>query len=170
LIIFAKVNKLELLEKLFGSIYITKEIYRETVDEGRDVNAPDAQIIKNFIDDEKINILSLNEEYEAFSKKLLKIYPQLDMGESEAISLCLQEKKNILVMDEHEGRKVAKFYGIRPIGSLRVLLQANNKNYINENELRKIIEEMIKHKFRLGGEIINEFWNIFEKIKKGKKG
>ena len=97
------------------------------------------------------------------------LYPQLDMGECEVISLCLQEKNKTLVMDEHEGRIVSKLYKIRPIGSLRILLELYKKNIINEEELNNILDEMLKNKFRLGGEVINEFWNIFEKIKRGKK-
>ena len=50
LIIFAKINKLELLEKLYGKLEITKEIYKETVDDGILINASDAKIIKDFFE------------------------------------------------------------------------------------------------------------------------
>ena len=123
LIIFAKMNRLDLLIKLFGKIQITKKIYNETVEKGIEIDVHDAKIIKDFVENEKINIILLNERYEKFSNELMILYPQLDMGECEAISLCLQEKNKILVMDEHEGRIVTKLYKIRPIGSLRILLE-----------------------------------------------
>ena len=169
LIIFAKVNRLELLEELFGKIQITKKIYNEAVEKGIEIDAYDAKIIKDFFENKKINIILLNEKYGKFSNELMRLYPQLDIGECEAISLCLQEKNKTLVMDEHEGRTVAKMYKIRPIGSLKILLELYKKNILIEQELNNILDEMLRNKFRLSGEVINEFWNIFEKIKGRKK-
>ena len=46
--------------------------------------------------------------------------------------------------------------------------EAYKKKIINEKELRSSLDEMIKNKFRIGAEIINEFWKVFEKLKKEK--
>lgn len=166
LIIFAKINKLNVLERLYKSLEITKEVYKETVEEGLVVGASDAEIIKKYVESGKIKIIPLNEKYEKISEELIKIYPQIDIGESSIISLCLQESKRGVIIDEATARKVAKLYGVRAVGSLRILLESYKKDIINENEIREIVSEIIKNKFRLGGEVINEFWNIFEKIKK----
>lgn len=166
LIIFAKINKLNVLERLYKSLGITKEVYKETVEEGLVVGASDAEIIKKYVESGKIKIIPLNEKYEKISEELIKIYPQIDIGESSIISLCLQESKRGVIIDEATARKIAKLYGVRAVGSLRILLESYKKDIINENEIREIVSEIIKNKFRLGGEVINEFWNIFEKIKK----
>ena len=166
LIIFAKINKLNVLERLYKSLGITKEVYKETVEEGLVVGASDAEIIKKYVESGKIKIIPLNEKYEKISEELIKIYPQIDIGESSIISLCFQESKRGIIIDEATARKVAKLYGVRAVGSLRILLESYKKDIINENEIREIVSEIIKNKFRLGGEVINEFWNIFEKIKK----
>jgi len=166
LIIFAKINKLNVLEMLYKSLEITKEVYKETVEEGLVVGASDAEIIKKYVESGKIKIIPLNEKYEKISEELIKIYPQIDIGESSIISLCLQESKRGVIIDEATARKIAKLYGVRAVGSLRILLESYKKDIINENEIREIVSEIIKNKFRLGGEVINEFWNIFEKIKK----
>ena len=168
LIIFAKINKLELLSRLYEKIYITNEIYRETVEQGLAINSSDAKIIKSFIDNKEIGVLKLNHPYENFSINLRSIYSQLGIGESDAIALSLQKENKALIIDESLGRQVAKLYNIKPIGSLRILLEAYKKEFIDEIELKGIIKDMIRNKFRIGAEVIEEFWNYFEKIKSGK--
>ena len=70
LIIFIKINKLNLLTKLYDKIQITNGIYKEIVEQGLFINAPDAKLIKKYIDDKKIEILELNKKYGEFSKEL----------------------------------------------------------------------------------------------------
>ena len=169
IIIFAKINKLNLLIKLYDKIQITNGIYKEIVEQGLLINASDAKIIKKYIDDKKIEILELNKEYEEFSKELKEIYPQLGIGESDAISLALQKENKTIIIDEHLGRTIAKLYNLKSRGSLRVLIESYKKNNISETELRDTIDEMIKNKFRIGADVITEFWKIFEKLKNERK-
>ncbi len=166
LIIFAKINELDLLIDMYKEIYITEGIYKEVVEQGSTINAPDANILKNFIDNKKIKILKLNSNCDSLSKKLKEIYPSLGVGESEAISLSLQEKNEIILIDETFGRKIAKLYNLKPIGSLRVLIEAYRKKVLDENNVEVIINKMLMNNFYLSVEVLNEFWDIFEKIKK----
>lgn len=46
-----------------------------------------------------------------------------------------------------------------------MLLEAYKNKLLNETEIDKVIEQMIKKDFRISAEVLNEFWNIFEKIK-----
>lgn len=55
---------------------------------------------------------------------VLALKRELDNGEAEAIALALQLKADLLLMDERDGRSVAKSMGINPIGILGVLIQA----------------------------------------------
>jgi len=168
LIIFAKIKKLDILLKLYKPLSITKETYKETVEQGIIINAPDAKIINEFVESKKIKIKDLDKTYAKLSKELRNIYSQLGFGESEAIALTLQEGDNMLIMDEELGRDVAKLYNLKPVGSLRILLEAYKENILDEQKLRETVREMIKNKFRLGAEVIDEFWVVFDKIKKGR--
>lgn len=165
LIIFAKINKLDILIALLKEIFITKKIYTEIVEDGLLHNASDAKILKHYVDSGKVKIKSLNVKYEEFSANLMEIYSFLGTGESDAISLAIQEKDKTLVMDESLGRNVAKLYNLKSLGSLRILLEAFQKNIINETEIKKIVDLMIKNKFRLGAEVLSEFWDAFSKLK-----
>ncbi len=166
LIILAKLNRLDLLSKLYKDIQITKGIYEETVEEGIKINAPDAKLIEKAVETKKIRIIELNLKYFKFSEELRNTFSQLGKGEADAISLALQQSQEKIIMDEKFGRQVCKLYKIKPMGTLRVILGAYEKNLIRRNELNEIIKEMIESKFRIGADVITEFWDIFEKLKR----
>ncbi len=167
LIIFAKINKLDLLNELYGTVHITGGIFDEIVTKGLLIDAPDSKILKEFVENKKIIVLKLHERHIALAKHLRKVY-QLGIGESESLSLSLQKGEKTVLLDELKARKIFRLYGLKAIGSLRVLVEAYNKNLVKDNELRSIVDQMVKHGFRIGSDVLSEFWNIFEKIKKKK--
>jgi len=168
LINFARINKLDFLINLYKKIYITEGVYNEVVKGGENVNAPDSKIIKSFIDSKKILIYNLDEKYEDFARRLRDYYYNLGLGECDSIALALQLKNKELLIDEKIGRKVARLHNLKPVGSLRVLIDTYHKNIINESELRDLIDKMIKDGFRIGSDVLSEFWKIFGKIKENK--
>ena len=59
------------------------------------------------------------------------IQAQLDMGESAAIALCLEQKADALLVDELLGREVAARLRVRTIGILGILIDAKNQKLIS---------------------------------------
>lgn len=59
------------------------------------------------------------------------IQAQLDIGESAAIALCLEQKADALLVDELFGREVASRLRIRTIGVLGILVDARNQRLIS---------------------------------------
>ena len=60
------------------------------------------------------------------------IRAQLDIGESAAITLCLNQKADLLLIDEAAGREVATRLGVRTVGILGVLVDARNQKLISD--------------------------------------
>lgn len=168
LIIFGKINKLDLLKKVTKKLVISNEVYEEVVTRGIKINSSDALLIKAYIEKGEIEIKMLNSEWKEKAKFFQTIYATLDAGEAETIALALQEKEKVVLIDERTARKTSELLGLKPLGSLWVLIVAFKKNIITENEINQIIGKMISMGFRIGGDIINEFWDIFEKLKKKK--
>lgn len=166
LIIFGKLNKIELLKKVLGNLDISESVYKEVVENGKLKDFPEAFIIEEAIKNEIIAIKKLSETNRNKVISLLNFYKSLDYGEAETIALALQEKQTEVLIDEKIARKVASLYGIRPIGSLRVLLLAFKNNLLNKDEIKQIIIDMTKEKFRLGADVISEFFRILNKIKR----
>lgn len=168
LIIFGKLNKLELLERVLKKLIIAEAVYKEVVENGIKINAPEALLIEDYIEKGKIEIKKLDRRWQKKALFLEKIYTQLDYGEAETIALALQEKEGAVLIDERIARKIAKLQGLESWGSLKILLIAFKKNIITEEEVREIITEMTSTKFRLSAEVVNKFWIFFDKLKKKK--
>ena len=168
LIIFSKVNRLDLLNKIFGNLVIAQAVYEEVVEKGVRISAPDALLVKAYIESGFIKIKKLDVEGQRKAVLLKKVYRQLDLGESETIALALQEKEKNLLIDERIAREIAKIHNLKPYGSLRVLLLAFKDKLITEDEVIYLLQEMTTAKFRLSAEVINQFWMLFNKLKNKK--
>ncbi len=114
LIHLAKIGRLALLRKFFGEILIPEAVYRECVIEGGDIE--DARTIKNA---EWIRVERIADER---LKRSLMI--ELDEGESEAIVLALEKSAELALIDDYDGREVAKALGLRVTGTIGILLKA----------------------------------------------
>ena len=107
LIILAKINKLEILKKIYEGIEIASSVYQEVVVNGLKINSIDANIVKEQIDSRNIEVLDLRPEFAEKAKKIESIYG-IDVGEAETIALALQLNKNEIIIDEIDAREAAK--------------------------------------------------------------
>jgi hypothetical protein len=53
-----------------------------------------------------------------------QLLQSLDLGESEALVLALEVQAAAILVDEKLGRRLASKWGLRPVGTLGVLLEA----------------------------------------------
>ena len=162
---FGKLNKIDLLKKLFGSLEISNEVYHEVVMRGKELNAVDPSIIQEHINNNDIVLFQLNSPYSEKAQKIGEIY-QIDKGEAETIALALQLEKKTIIIDEVDARRAASALGIKPIGCLGVLLSAYQKGFLGKKEVKAIVQDMESSKFRLSTGVLIEFWNLLEKAKK----
>lgn len=164
LIVFGKLNKIGILLKLFKQIEIPEAVYQEAILEGLENKFEDSLILKNYLDNGKIRIIGLESKYSELAEKI-QLLNSLGAGESQAISLAKQLNRKELIVDESLARETAKSLGLRPIGSMGVLILAYKKNLMNEKEVRETINKMIKLKFRISAATLIRFWELFEKVR-----
>jgi hypothetical protein len=55
----------------------------------------------------------------------------LDGGESEAIALALEEKSEIILLDDSDAREKARLYGLKITGAIGILLRAKRDSKID---------------------------------------
>ena len=165
LIIFGKIGKLQLLKDVFTKIIISPEVYKEVVEKGIKINAPDAYLIKEFVDSGEIKVKKLNSKGRKIYDKIKRMYKQLDEGEASTIALVLQESASEVLMDEDIGRKIARLYGIKPRGSLRVLILGYQNGLLNEDQVKDNLKLMMHVNFRVSAEVIARLWELFERVK-----
>lgn len=104
-----KANQLELLQKLYKTVLVPRAVYRELT--GNPAYIAEAEIIK------KVDFLSVAIIENVKSVNILRSVTGLDEGESEALIMYDEQGADLLLMDEHKGRSVAKQLKIRHIGT-----------------------------------------------------
>lgn len=133
-----RIHQLPLLGLLFGRVLIPQQVVDE-LDRGqhvlgawRDAPGADALVVAEPLDG-------------PFLRQLLV---QLDAGEAAAVALSVERGASLLLMDEREGRKVARRHGLRLAGTLGILLEAKQQGHLAA--VKPWIEALDREGFHLG--------------------
>lgn len=143
-----KINRLDLLEKLFEEVLIPEAVYRELTTNALFENEP--KIVKTS------SFLKTSSVQNRKSLQLLQAVSGLDDGESEAIILADELKSDVLIMDEKKGRKVAEKLGIKITGTVGVLLQSYSENMISSDEIKTYLDQLKNSNIRLSESLIQK--------------
>jgi len=147
LISLAKAGKLYLLREIFGKVLIEEEVKRETIDRGKEEGAPDALVIEDAVKEGWIGVEKIEVE---------KRFSGIHKGERNTILLA--EKHQCLVLiDEEDGREVARTIGLKVRGSLYVLKKAVEKGLMCGDDAIRTIDEMVEEGFRISTKIYAKF-------------
>lgn len=149
LIFLAKIEKLGLLDKY--EIIIPKQVYEE-ISKGEEIGKEDAQKIKTLIEKDiiKIEEVEINKEIEK---------QNLGEGEKAAISLAINKKIGIVLLDERKARRIAKFYNLKPKGTIGILTDAYKNSKITKKELMESIKKLIDEGYRINEGLILKILN-----------
>lgn len=132
LISLLKIDRISLLEKLFGQVLIPQAVFDElTADVRFELEAEQIRQ-KQFI---KVKAVRNSE-----SARILKRATGLDQGESEAIILTDEQNADVLLMDEAKGRAVSFQMGFRIMGTIGILMAAYEENELTAIEVRECVE------------------------------
>ena len=105
---------------------------------------------------------SPNFKVEKLEEKLLSF--QLHEGESEAINMAARKKADLILLDDKKARIIAKAMGLNVIGTLGMLLEFLNKKFVNFDEFKKLLDELINANFRIHIDVYNEILKEAENI------
>ena len=130
LILLIKIEKLHILEELYGKVLITPEISDE-------IGEP----LPNWIRVEKARDL----KYQAL------IAATLDIGESSAIALASEYETPLLILDDLKARNLAESLGVPYTGTMGVLLDARKTGIIGS--LGEVIGLIERTDFRISKEL-----------------
>lgn len=145
LIYMAKIGKLNLLKRTFTDVLIPVEVFNEVVVNGKKQQHFDAFLVEEAIEEGWIKVKKIE-----INKILIDF--GIYMGEAEAISLAKSLGLPIL-LDQTHARIAAKALGLKPQGTIFVLLAAFQKKYITSEEYRDALEELVKAGFRMSDEV-----------------
>ncbi len=118
----ASLNRLNLLHDQFSYVSIPQEVLKES-SIGHEY--PEMERIQKAIDSKIIIIKPLTQV--SLKKSFLMT---LDAGEAAAIALAIESRSRRILIDEAEGRSVARAMGLKPTGVLGILLRAKQEGII----------------------------------------
>lgn len=149
LIGLASIGRLDILQELFGEVYILQAVYDETVTHGhtegsakQDVDDADWIHVAQVQDRLAVNIL----------------LDEMDLGEVETIVLAGEMEADWVLMDEKKGRRKLSQLDIPKIGTIGVLLKAKQVGLISN--LKHEIEGLQKIGFSISQMVVDEVLKI----------
>ncbi|HMW95562.1 MAG: DUF3368 domain-containing protein [Chitinophagales bacterium] len=131
LILFNKINELDILRKVYGVLYATPEIAEEFGEE-----LPDWINIKAASD----------KKYQQF------LETQVDKGEASALALATEFEDVLLLLDDLKARKLAIQLNFKITGTLGVIHKA--KQLLIIEEVKPLIEKLLSTDFRIADNIV----------------
>lgn len=137
LILFHKIDELNLLKEVYGKLITTPEIALEF---GFDLPL---WIAVETVSDKK---------YQAF------LETQVDAGEASALTLATEYNDALLLMDDLKARKLAFKLNLKITGTLGVIHKAKQLSIIPH--VKPILDKLLGTNFRVADQIIEEFLKL----------
>lgn len=143
LIFLAKIRQLDLIYALLGRDVrmpqaVRKELFAGTVD------PVERDHLDRFLADCRIEAV----------RRPRRFAGAMSAADNAALTLALRCQADLLLCDERITRSMAEIEGIRPLGTLGILLRAVDKRLMPGDEAKRLIDVLISaHDFRIGVEI-----------------
>jgi predicted nucleic acid-binding protein len=145
----AAVGRLELLRSLYGKVIIPQSVHDEIVIAG--AGQPGATEVEAF---DWIETRQVADRALVDSLRL-----ELDDDEAEAITLAVELKADLILLDERKGRVIAVRLGLRFIGLVGMLAEAKHNGLISA--IRPIMNDLIgKAGFWIGQELYDRILQV----------
>lgn len=120
LINLAGLQKLDLLNALYGQLIVPESVWEEVVTRGHGKLGTSAIQAAEWIEVRSVKNLAL----------VHSLRQDLDAGEAEAIAVAVETEADLLLIDERLGRATAHYFGLRYVGLVGVLIAAKRRGLI----------------------------------------
>lgn len=153
LIGLARIEKLDILRKLWSEIVIPEAVYRETVIRGSGKHGAD--IIEDACR-EWIQVVSVKNRSEVEALQAM-----LDEGEAEVVTLGQEMDADLVLLDNREPRMFARTVNLKVIGTIGIIIMAWQKGLLKEP--LEVINKLKANGFWIADQLLKK---IDEDIKK----
>jgi predicted nucleic acid-binding protein len=134
----AKINRLQLLLDLWGTVQITETVYQEAVVFGQVQGAPDALTIRLFWQQRQLPVIAVPDDALAAYQPAIA----LDPGERATFALALTLKDVLVLVDDEDARTEARRLGLPVRGTLGALVEAHRRALLTLPEVELLINEI----------------------------
>ena len=133
LIALSHVGQLSILKELYGEILIPEAVYRE-------LSVKADSICKRTVD-RSLDWIRVEKIQNQMAKAMYKT--QLHEGEVEVMILSKEIGADVVIIDDANAKKHAKYLGLPVTGTLGVLIKARQEGYVEA--LKPILHQMIEN-------------------------
>jgi predicted nucleic acid-binding protein len=150
LICLSALRQLELLHLLYSEVLVPNAVWQEVTHAPAFATVDVPQTVSQAKTAGWLRVVS------ASNRPLVtQLETTLDAGEAEAIALAVERKPCLLLIDERDGRQIARALGVHLTGVLGILLRAKTSGHIPAIKplLTKLVEH---HNFRLHPELVQK--------------
>ncbi len=134
LVFLTKIKKTHILCKLFSEVLIPAAVWSELMIKQEEVFLPSCA--------KRISV-----------QKAMKL--GLGAGETEAIELARKRKADFILLDDRQARKAAVIFGLKPIGTLGILLKSLEKQLMKYSEFRMSLDALVESNCHMSVELYN---------------
>jgi predicted nucleic acid-binding protein len=127
----ALIDRLNLLRTQFPEIVVPRQVWNELI-EGED----GLEALRKLRADEFLRIVEV-----ARSDLFVEVYHELDLGETAAICYAVEHDADLVLLDERDGRRVARRHDLDVTGVIGILLRGAKSGSVDlESELDALRE------------------------------
>lgn len=162
LICMAKIDRLELLKKLYKRVFVTKSVHNEAVIEGKRLRKPGAAKIEEAVKAGWIKVISLTSR-QLHDIELYRTSSGIGKGEAESIALA-KNRRFPVILDDKNARELADTLGLDFWGTAAVLLEARLVGLLSKKEFMESLREIGKIMW-LSPDVITELIRLSEEVK-----
>ncbi|WP_284010492.1 DUF3368 domain-containing protein [Haloarcula pelagica] len=114
----ALIDRLDLLTSQFSSLTIPTQVWDELTNGDAGLDA-----LRDLHDTEFLTVVDVER-----SDLFTEIFRDLDLGETAAICYAIEQDADLLLLDEKDGRQVARRHDLSVTGVIGILLRAANED------------------------------------------
>lgn len=159
LIYLAKAGVLEFIRELPERVFISQEVYREVVEEGKKKGEVDALVVEGMVKKGTLKVKEIRKEH---LLEKLRDSP-LHLADIETLSLA-REVDGIAIIDEELGREIADIEEIENRGSIFILFRFFRVSLIDKKKLRETIDKMLMEGWRCSIDLYAIILSEIEKL------
>jgi predicted nucleic acid-binding protein len=132
LILLAKIDRLDLLFRLYDDVVVPVSV----LDEVTMRPSEETRAIESLVENQALQIRRGSPEV------LESLSVDLGAGEREAIALAIETGADMVVLDDREGRRVARERELAVTGTIGILIEARARDMISSvrSELDRLVE------------------------------
>lgn len=136
LMALAKLGLLHLLSQLYGKVDMPGAVYDEVVLSGRAHGYSDSLPVKLAIQRKQLVV----KKVEKLKDEIAEL--SLHIGEKQVLCLALENKADLVLLDDMLARNEAQERGISVKGTLGVIVKAYRMELLNLNEIQTIFDDI----------------------------